>query len=171
MITCPHCSKEFEYKKSAGKNHLSWKTFQWAFVLIMVAMLLYGFRERDGTQLLSSVTTLQTNLQTAYDVFEKASKSVRGHIVKEMRVQVHTSDREVITRQAKELVQAERNNNPTNIIYIYFYLTDLDPSDLPLESWIAKASFVNFALIKDMKPGDFANAKNIAAGTYIEFKN
>lgn len=168
MITCPHCQKEFEYKKGVGKHHLSWKTFQGAFLLIVLAMVLYAFQQNNETQLLSSVTTLQTNLQTAYDVFDKTSKSIRGHMVKEMRVQVQSSDVSVITQHAKALITAERNNNPTNIIYIYFYLTDKNPNDLPLERWIAKASFVNFSLIRDMSPGDFATAKNIAPGTYLE---
>lgn len=170
MITCPHCQKEFEPTKGVSKSHLSWKTVQWIFILTIVAMILYGVKQQDGTQLLSSVTTLQTNVQSAYDIFNKTSRSIKGHIVKEMRVQIHTNDRERITQQAKELVAAERNNSPTNIIYIYFYLTDKNPEDLPLESWIAKVSFVNFSLIRDMNPGDFANAKNIAPGTYLEIK-
>ncbi|MBI4836768.1 MAG: hypothetical protein HY817_05945 [Candidatus Abawacabacteria bacterium] len=172
MVTCPHCQKEFDPKSGNSSSHLSGKTFQWAFLLILLAMGLYQLGTNSAEQqLLSSVTNFRGELGEAYEVFDKVSSNIQGRIAKQVRVRVKTNDIGTVTTQAKELIAAERNNNPTNLIYLYFYLTDKDPSTLPLESWFAKVTYVNFVVIRDLAPGDFLNAKSIAPGTYLEVKN
>ena len=172
MITCPHCQKEFEPKShAADRKHLSGKTFQWAFLVILLAMAMYWINGQSSSPVMTSVTNFQANVKQAYQVFDQVSTNIQGHIAKQVRLQVKTNDKSVIIAQAKELIAAERNNNPTNIIYLYFYVTDKDPEKLPLDSWNAKVTFINFSIIRDLSPGDFAKMENIAPGTYLEIRN
>lgn len=171
-MLCPHCQKEFDPKRTSDKKHLTWKTFQWAGILVLIAMVLYQFNTSEqATKLLSSVTTLNTNIKNVYEVFDQASSNIQGRIVKQVRIKLNVYNKEFVVQQAKELISAERNNNPTNIIYLYFYVTDKDPEKLPLDSWNAKVTFINFSIIRDLSPGDFAEMENIAPGTYLEIRN
>lgn len=170
-MICPHCQKEFDPKGSMDKTHLSWRNLQWGAILVLLAMFLYQVSSHSPDQFLSSVTTLQNNVKTIYEVFDKASSNIQGRIAKQVRIKINKFDKPFIIQQAKELIAAERNNNPTNIIYLYFYITDSDPQALPLEQWKAKVTFVNFAIIRDLSPGDFSGAENIAPGAYLEIKN
>lgn len=171
-ITCPHCQQSFEPEKKPFKLPISGRTIFSLIVLLFFGLIGYQYvKEVDTQQLVSSVTTLQSNLQKAYEVFDQISTNVQGHVARQIRVKVATNDVSVITEQAKKLINAEKGNKPTNLIYVYFYVTDKDVSTIPLDRWYAKATYVNFALIRDMSPGDFQKFKNIAPGTYLEIKN
>ncbi len=171
-ITCPHCQQSFEPEKKTFRLPISWRTVFSLLILLIFGSVVYQYvKEVDTKQLVSSVTTLQSNLEKAYEVFDQISTNVQGRVARQIRVKVASNDIGMITEQAKKLIAAEKGNKPTNLIYVYFYVTDKDVNTIPLDHWYAKATYVNFALIRDLSSGDFKGFKNIAPGTYLEIKN
>ncbi|OGC82040.1 MAG: hypothetical protein A2V81_02700 [Candidatus Abawacabacteria bacterium RBG_16_42_10] len=176
-VICPNCSHSFDPtppppERKKFKLPVSWRTILSLIVLVFFGSIVYQYvQEIDTKHLVSSVTTLQSNLQKAYEVFDQISTNVQGRVARQIRVKVASNDVGLITEQAKKLIAAEKGNKPTNLIYIYFYVTDKDVSTIPLDHWYAKVTYVNFTLIRDLSPGDFQGFKNIAPGTYLEIKN
>ncbi len=176
-ITCPHCQKSFDPpspppEKKLYKLPISWRSIASLIVLVIFGSIVYQYvKDIDTKQLVSSVTTLQSDLQKAYEVFDQISTNVQGRVARQIRVKVASNDIGLITEQAKKLIAAEKGNKPTNLIYVYFYVTNEDVNTIPLDHWYAKATYINFALIRDLSPGDFQGFKNIAPGTYLEIKN
>lgn len=176
-ITCPNCNHSFDPappppEKKKFKLPISLRSVASLIVLLVFGMVVYQYvKDIDAKQLVSSVTTLKGDLQKAYEVFDQISTNVQGRVARQIRVKVASNDINLITEQAKKLIAAEKGNKPTNLIYVYFYVTNKDVNTIPLDGWYAKATYVNFALIRDLSPGDFQNYKNIAPGTFLEVKN
>ncbi len=166
-VTCPHCNESFD--TSIKKRwRISWQGVFMACVFGLVIAAAYAVLETvQDQQLVASVSQLGNSLNRPYSVFEQISTSIQGNVAKQIRVQTTTRDSEKLAQQAKDLIAAERANKPTNLIFVYFYIGE---GDMPLDRWIAKVTYVNFAAIKNFSPPDFSGIKTIAPGTYMETK-
>lgn len=166
-VTCPHCNETFDYKPK-GKLRFSWHGILVTFFCGLVVMGAYAIYNGIQDQpLIASVTQLGQQAQQAYNVFEQVTTTLQGRVAKQIRVHVQSKDENEVKLQAKKLIEAERNQRPTNIIILYFYV---GTGEVPLDNWYAKVTYVNVALVKDWSWGDVGNMKNIGPGMYMETK-
>lgn len=166
-VTCPHCNEEFDYKPK-GKLRFSWHGVLMTFVCGLIIVGAYGvYHGIQDQPLIASVTQIGGKIKQTYDIFEQVTTTVQGRIAKQVRIHIPTASLVTVQEQAKGLVAAERNNSPTNIFIMYFYVGS---GEAPLDNWFAKVTYVNVALIKDWNWGDVAGMKNIGPGMYMETK-
>src|SRR3989304_2566970 len=84
-VICPNCSHSFDPtppppERKKFKLPVSWRTILSLIVLVFFGSIVYQYvQEIDTKHLVSSVTTLQSNLQKAYEVFDQVSTIPLDH--------------------------------------------------------------------------------------------